>query len=159
MYNAVLESNLEIVTRYAHGLPVGYVLPSRDATIYVGVQDFEFKNTRDYPIKIIASYNAAGSLNISIFGTKEEVEYDIEIESIVVEVLEYDTVYIYDDTLEKGTETVTTSGANGKISEAYIIKSLNGEIVEKELISEDTYSAIDEVVSIGTMEDVEIDNE
>ena len=34
LYNVALMANLEIVERHQHGLPVGYVPPSRDATVY-----------------------------------------------------------------------------------------------------------------------------
>ena len=152
LYNAVLKSNLEIVTRYAHSLPVGYVLPSLDATIYVGVQDFKFRNNREFPIKIIATYNPAGSLNISIYGVKEEIEYTVELESKVIEVIYAKTKYVYDNTIEKGKEIIVSKGSNGKKSEAYIIRSLNGKVVSKELLSKDVYGAQDKIIKIGTKE-------
>ena len=55
LYNVALMANLQIVERHAHGLPVGYVRPSLDATVYGDVLDFKFKNTRSYPIKIEAT--------------------------------------------------------------------------------------------------------
>ena len=152
LYNAVLKSNLEVVTRYAHSLPVGYVLPSLDATIYIGMQDFKFKNTREYPIKIIASYNRAGSLNISIYGVKEDVEYDIKLESIKLQTIYAKTKYIYDNNLQKGQEQIVYKGSNGIISESYIVKYLNGKVVSKQLLSRDTYGAQDKVIKVGTKE-------
>ena len=150
LYNVALKSNLEIVTRYAHSLPVGYVLPSLDATIYVGVQDLKFKNTREYPIKIIASYNRAGSLNISIYGVKEDTEYDITLQSKTIKTIYPKTKYVYDNTLEKGKEVVTFNGSNGVISESYIVKSLNGKVISTELLSRDTYGAQDKIIKVGT---------
>ncbi len=152
LYNTALLANLEITMRYAHGLPVGYVLPSRDATIYTGVLDFKFKNTRNNAIKIVTTYDPSGSLNISMYGMKEEIEYEIEIESVVTSTLYPSTKYIYDDTLEKGKEIVVSNGSNGKISEAYIVKKLDGEIVSRELLSQDKYSPQNKIVKIGTKE-------
>ena len=70
LYNVALMANLEIVERHQHGLPVGYVPPSRDATVYSPVLDFKFKNNRETPIKIVTSFTYGGSLNVSIYGTK-----------------------------------------------------------------------------------------
>lgn len=146
LYNTVLLANLEIIERYSHSLPVSYVLPGRDATIYVGALDFKFKNNRTYPIKIITNYSRAGTLTISIYGTKEDVEYDIEIESNVLKELDYGTEYIYDSSVPKGTEIVVNSGVNGIVSEAYIIKKLYGKEVERSLLSKDTYFPSNKVV-------------
>jgi hypothetical protein len=44
IYNAVLGAGLMVVERHAHSLPVTYVAPGRDATVFYGVQDFRFKN-------------------------------------------------------------------------------------------------------------------
>lgn len=46
LYNAVLKAGLEVVERYPHSLPVGYVPPGRDATISNHL-DFKFRNNSD----------------------------------------------------------------------------------------------------------------
>ncbi len=146
LYNTVLLANLEIVERYCHSLPVSYVLPSRDATIYVGALDFKFRNTRSYPIKIVTSYSQVGTLAISIYGTKEEVEYDIEIESKVLREIEFDTEYIYDSSVSG--QEIVSDGTNGRVSEAYIVKKLHGKEIERALLSRDTYSPSNRVVKV-----------
>ena len=55
LYNAALLANLEITERTNHTFTVDYVAASRDATVYYGSLDFCFKNTRKYPIKIVAT--------------------------------------------------------------------------------------------------------
>lgn len=55
LYNAALLANLEIVDRSNHQFLTSYVDASRDATVAWGSIDFQFKNTRTYPIKIEAS--------------------------------------------------------------------------------------------------------
>ena len=44
-------THLDIISRYNHSLPVGYVPVSRDATVYYGGVDFKFKNNNSYSIK------------------------------------------------------------------------------------------------------------
>lgn len=52
MFNAALLSNFKIVERYQHSQKVSYVPAGRDAAIYWGSENFQFKNTLKYPIKI-----------------------------------------------------------------------------------------------------------
>ena len=150
LYNVVLMANLEIVERHQHGLPVGYVPPSRDATVYSPTLDFKFKNNRNYPIKIVTSYSSSGSLNISIYGTKEETEYEVVLSHKYLSTIPFTTKYIYDNTLPEGTTQIVSAGVNGYTSEGYITKKLNGVVVSSELLSKDTYKAQQQIVKVGT---------
>ena len=120
LYNVALMANLQIVERYQHGLPVGYVPPSRDATVYSPSLDFKFKNTRKYPVKIVTSFSYDGSLNISLYGTKEEEEYEVILSSTYLKTINYTTRYIYDESLPEGESIVVSKGVNGYQSEGYI---------------------------------------
>ena len=150
LYNVALMANLEIVERHQHGLPVGYVPPSRDATVYSPTLDFKFKNNRNYPIKIVTSYSSSGSLNISIYGTKEETEYEVVLSHKYLSTIPFTTKYIYDNTLPEGTTQIVSAGVNGYTSEGYITKKLNGVVVSSELLSKDTYKAQQQIVKVGT---------
>jgi vancomycin resistance protein YoaR len=150
LYNVALMANLEIVERHQHGLPVGYVPPSRDATVYSPVLDFKFKNTRNYPIKIVTSFSSAGNMNISIFGTKEETEYEVVLTSNVLSTIAFTTKYIYDDTLAKDQQVVKSAGVNGYISQGFITKKLNGVVQSSNLLSKDIYNAQQQVIRVGT---------
>lgn len=153
LYDAALIANLQIVERHQHGLPVGYVKPSLDATVYGNVLDLKFKNTRNYPIKIVTSYSKTGSMNISIYGTKEENEYDITLSSKYLYTTPYTTVYTYDSDLSISTQQVISNGVNGYASEGYITKKLNGVVISTDLLSKDVYKPEQEVVKIGTKDD------
>ena len=67
LYNAVLRANLDIVDRSNHMFAVGYVPIGTDATVSWGAPDFKFKNSRTYPIKIVAS-TSGRKCYIKIFG-------------------------------------------------------------------------------------------
>ncbi len=150
LYNVALFSNLEIVQRRAHSLPVGYVPGSRDATIYHPSIDFKFKNTRKYPVKITTSINLGGNLTISLYGTKEENEYQVSISSRTLSTIPYKTEYVNDSTLQEGKQVVTQNGSNGYVSEAYITKKLNGKVVSTTFLSKDTYKSVSKIVKVGT---------
>lgn len=150
LYNVALMANLEIVERHPHGLPVGYVPPSRDATVYSPVLDFKFKNTRSYPVKIVTSFSFGGNLNISIYGTKEATEYEVILSSKTTGTVPFTTKYEYDNTLPQGQQVVKSAGVNGYTSIGYITKKLNGAVVSSEVLSKDTYNAQQQVVRVGT---------
>ena len=149
LYNTALLANLEIVERSNHMFLTGYVAASRDATVYYGSLDFIFKNTRSYPIKIVASANN-GVCKISMYGIKEETEYEVIIQSKVTSYINYTTTYENDPTLAEGREVVEQSGANGCRSEGYRILKLNGKVVSQTLLSKDTYSSKQQIIRRGT---------
>ena len=149
LYNAVLKANLEIVERRNHQFITSYVEEGRDATVAYGVTDFKFKNSRKYAIKIKASASN-GVATIEILGIKEEVEYQISFDTKTISTIPYTVKYIDDNTLKTGTEVVKQKGANGIVTETYLIKSLNGQVVSNTLLSKDTYSAMQRIVLRGT---------
>lgn len=149
LYNAVLLANLEIVDRSNHQFLTSYVSAGRDATVSWGSIDFKFKNNREYPIKIEAK-SKNGVCEMSIYGIKEETEYEVVIQSNVISYIPYTTKYEKDSNLEEGKEVVEQSGYNGCTSEAYRILKLNGEVVSKTLLSKDTYDPMTKIIRIGT---------
>ena len=149
LYNSVVYANLEIISRYNHSLPVGYTPVSRDATVYYGGVDFKFKNTRNHPIKIVATANGT-AVTIEIYGVKEENEYEVSIESWITESIPYATQYIDNPNLPQGTENVISKGANGYKSVAYKILKQNGVVVSRTLLSSDTYKAETREIERGT---------
>ena len=145
LYNAALLANLEIVDRSNHQFLTSYVAAGRDATVAWGAIDFQFKNNRSYPIKIEASAKN-GACTMSIYGIKEETEYEVVIQSVVLSYLPYTTKYEDDPDLEEGEEVVEQSGYNGCTSEAYRILKLNGEVISKTLLSKDTYDQMTRII-------------
>lgn len=151
LYNAVLMANLQIVERRNHQFVTSYVAAGRDATVVYGVTDFKFKNTRQYPVRIVASARN-GIATVSIYGIKEENEYTFSFSTKTISTIPYTTQYQEDASLSAGTETVKQKGANGIITETYITKMLNGKVVSTTLLSKDTYSAMTRIVIRGTKE-------
>ena len=148
LYNAVLKANMQIVERRNHQFITSYVPEGRDATVAYGVTDFKFKNTRKYAIKIKASASN-GVATISIYGIKENSEYNITFETKTISTIPFTEKYIEDNTIAEGTEQIKQNGANGCVTETYIIKSINGQVVSKDLLSKDTYSAMQRIILKG----------
>ncbi|MEG2459589.1 MAG: VanW family protein [Clostridia bacterium] len=149
LYNAALYANLEIVSRASHAMPVGYVQPSLDATMYYPYLDFKFKNTKNFPIKIKTSFSWAGSMNISILGTKEEDDVDIILESEKITTLPYTTKTVVDSGLEPEQKLIKQNGIDGYTSRSYKIVKKDGKLISKTLISNDTYKPTQKVILQG----------
>lgn len=149
LYNSVLYANLEIVQRYNHSYTVNYVPAGRDATVSYGGKDFKFKNTRNYPIKIVASAKN-GVVSVSIKGIKEETEYEVVLTSTVLSTTPRTVVYQNNSSLEEGKQKVIQSGFDGKKSIAYKTLKLNGKTISKTVLSKDTYKSMNKIVEVGT---------
>jgi len=149
LYNSVLLANLEIVERRNHQFVTSYLPAGRDATVVYGAIDFKFKNTRNYPIRIVASAKN-GIATVSIYGIKEENEYTSSFSTRTVASIPYSTKYEEDANLPVGTENVKQKGANGIKTETYITKMLNGKVISTTLLSKDTYDAMARIVIRGT---------
>ena len=71
LYNAVLYSDISIVSRTNHMFPVGYCPLGQDATVADTGVDFKFVNSMDYPIKISA-VTGGYRITVSIIGTQRD---------------------------------------------------------------------------------------
>ena len=149
LYNAALMSDMEIVERRNHQFVTSYVGAGRDATVVYGSTDFRFKNTRTYPVKIVASAKN-GVATVSIFGIKEaDREYTYSFKTETISTIPYTTKYVTDSSLAVGKEVVKQKGANGLVTQTYMTKMLNGKVVSTELLSKDTYSAMQRIINRG----------
>ena len=149
LYNSVLYANLEIVERYNHSYVVNYVPAGRDATVAYGGKDFKFKNSRNYPIKIVASAKN-GVVSISIMGIKEEVEYEVVLSSKVLSTTPRTVVYEKNSAMEEGTQKIIQKGYDGKKSIAYKTLKYNGKTISKIVLSKDTYKPMAQIIQVGT---------
>lgn len=148
LYNAVLLANLEIVERTNHSFTTSYVKAGRDATVVYGVKDFQFKNNRNYPIKIEGSVGS-GILTFKIHGIKEETEYEVKIVPNTTSTIPYTTQTITDTSLQPGETVVEQSGHAGCKVTTYKQLWLNGTMVSNELLSNDTYNAMQTIIRVG----------
>ena len=149
LYDAVVFADLDVTVRRNHQFVTSYLPGGKYATVVWGAQDFKFKNSRKYPIKITATVSG-GVATIQVWGHYEETEYDISIETKKTATIAYTTQYINDSSLPAGTQKVVQKGNNGSKYEAYKVKKLNGEVVSRTLLSKDTYNAMQKIIRVGT---------
>ena len=137
IYLAVLYTPLEVVERHPHMYAPGYVPDGMDATVFYGYQDFRFKNSTNYPLKIVTeSYDKNGSryLKVKLYGTDEDGRYGVP-ERIQFDWVTPTVKYVPDETVPRGTtkEDEKQNPYTGVSAQAYrYIYEKDGTLVEKQ---------------------------
>lgn len=139
LYSAVLYSNLEIVTRTSHSLPVSYVPMGQDATIAEGYIDFKFKNNTEYPIKIVANVNGR-RLTCSLLGVKHP-NISVEVVNTVVSTAEPKTERTENAEIPKGYKRILNKGAKGYTVASQRIVKEGGKVIKTEKLTRSVYRA------------------
>jgi len=137
IYYAVLHTTLEIVERQNHSYATGYVTDGMDATVFYGSLDFRFKNTTNYPIKLVTeSYDQGGArrLKVTILGTNEDGRYAVPT-SVVYDWVEPTKSYLADDTVPRGTVVLDSKQNAYKGRKAQVTRTIfeaDGTLVEQQ---------------------------
>lgn len=148
LYNTVLLSNLEIVSRKSHQMTVSYVKVGRDATVNWGTTDFKFKNNSGHPCKIVSSVSGK-KLTVSIVGTQTIPDMRVEILTNTVSVIEPEEKIVEDPEKEVGYKS-TKKGSNGYVVDAQRVVYSNGVEIKRENLTRSRYNPTKTVVTIGT---------
>ncbi len=138
LYNAVLMSNLKIVERTNHSMPVAYVPVGRDATVDWGTKDFKFENTSGSPIAISSEYQP-GKLTFRVLG-KKDPSVEVKIESEDHRSWSRGVKYVHDGTLAPGKTKVVEKGSSGHQIVTYRVVYKNGVQVDKQLLGTSRYA-------------------
>ena len=149
LYQAVLRAKLPVVERRNHSLPLNYLPIGFDATVSYGNVDFRFSNPFSYPL-IITSYMEKDNLWVNIFGPEQHEIPSVEIVARNIQIIPPPTRTILDSELPKGMELIENKGSNGYRVSIYRLTYDNGEVLEEEHISRDTYTPVPRVVRVGT---------
>lgn len=84
LYNALLQTKLEITERYPHSLPVGYVPLGQDAAIAGDYKDLRFKNTTDSPV-VVSCEIEGETVHILLYGTEAVKREAVSFETVLTE--------------------------------------------------------------------------
>lgn len=150
LYNAVIESELEVTSRQPHSMTVSYVKPSRDAAIAGNYKDFRFKNNLETPI-FIEGYVANGNVVFTIYGKEtrksdRKVEYISEIistEAPKKKFLAQTGAAIGYISEKKGTH-------KGMIARLWKVVYEGGKEVSRDIFNKSSYNPSVTTVSVGT---------
>ena len=127
IYECVLLANLQVTDRAPHMFEVSYVPRGQDATVYWGQQDFKFKNSTEYPIRIDASVSG-GYVHIALVGTEPEKDYDhVTLTYQVLATKPWKSVGVTNENAPKSDEIeLTITGETGVDQNGNTVKLANG---------------------------------
>lgn len=151
LYNAVLESELEVNERYPHSLTVSYVKLSRDAAIAGDYMDFKFTNNTEYPI-YISGYAGGGTISFAVYGHETRpANRTISFESKTIEVYEpEEPVTEEDENMDEGTSEVEQQSHTGYYAELWKHIYEDGVLVDSVRVNQSSYRATAQKIRIGT---------
>lgn len=148
LYNAVLLSGLKTTERHSHSLSVNYVEPSFDAMVSSGTSDLKFVNNSGENIYIQGIANGTNII-FKIYGLKMNENYKRV--SVTKEVIKAENPIIeYDNNLNENVKEVKTYAKDGLVSEAYLVKYVNGKEVENKKLHTDKYKTVRAKIVVGT---------
>lgn len=153
LYNAVLNSELEVVERSNHSMIVGYVKPSMDAAIAGTHKDLKFKNSTDAPV-YIEGYVSNKKATFTIYGheTRDKSSRKVTYESEVLETTQAtpNLVYVGSGSKPAGYKAITQKAHTGYRAQLWKIVTVNGVEESREVINKSTYKAAPAYCTIGT---------
>lgn len=146
LYNLVALSDLEVIERHNHSMPINYVPYGQDATVAYGIKDFRFKNTTDGDILIWAEL-IGNRLYMGFYGNgiPPKVQWNHETTNIV----EPSVKYIKTETLEKGEMNVRVTGMNGANIKSSLTIIYNDGTVKTKKMKDSNYIPLPRIIEIN----------
>ncbi|MDD5863998.1 MAG: VanW family protein [Firmicutes bacterium] len=150
LYCSALTADLEIVSRTAHSFPTGYIDYGMDVDVGWRSPDFQFRNTTNYPIQILAEVSGS-NLTVQILGT-EEREYYVELSYVISNTLQPETEYktFQADNPEGYRDgDVIQEGTTGYLVKTYQSKydRTTGALISKDFAANTQYKTVNRIVA------------
>lgn len=147
LYNVAVMSNLQIIERHFHGMPVSYAPYGQDATVSYGSFDLRYKNTSDFPI-LIWTEAIDNILYIGFYGKNPppKVQWHHEI----TDIKKTTTIYKPNPELPLGTKKLVIIGGDGaKVKSWVTIEQPDGSVIRKNL-GKSCYLPLPYIYEIGS---------
>lgn len=151
LYNAVVTSGLETVTRKSHTFKPTYVTPGMDATVSWGGPDYEFKNNSEHSVGVLAEF-ANQVLTISIYGIpvlEPGVTYSLESKK-TADLGAPAPGYVEDRSLPPGSQVVKKNGSGGSKWATYLVITKDGQVISRELDHTASYKGHAGLVAVNS---------
>ncbi|MBU3215873.1 VanW family protein [Clostridium estertheticum] len=149
LYNAIIRSNIKSTERNHHSIPSTYIPLGNDATVDWGNLDYKFTNTLGYPVFIESIVNnKILTFNVYSNSSLANKSYTL-VNDIYAAVQPGPTQYIDDATLPVGSIVQEQFPLVGYKVRTYKNTIQNGNVINHELISNDSYQLKAEVIRVG----------
>ncbi|HON42543.1 MAG TPA: VanW family protein [Bacillota bacterium] len=147
LYNAALLSDLEIMSRINHSLPISYVPLGRDATVSYGAIDLKIRNNTGHHVLLKARVDK-DTITFKIYGDLPR-DMIVGIETQVLEKIEPGVIEQVDAKSPPGSRTTIQTGAPGYLVAVWRVVKSEGVEIRRELISRDRYKPQPVIVKAG----------
>jgi vancomycin resistance protein YoaR len=148
LYNAALLSDLKIVQRQNHSMPVPYVPLGRDAVVSYGSLDIVIENSTDHPIAISGDYRP-GRVTFRVLGEKQPGQ-EVKITTANRRSLGQRTKTVRDSRLPAGRTRVIERGSAGYSILTYRNVYVNGQLQRREPLGRSYYPGGPRIVAVGS---------
>lgn len=148
LYQAALQSKLNIVERSAHETTYPYFEPGEDANIQVPNTDLVFMNTLSRSI-LLKTTTSKDAITFSFYGTKDQPEEIMSLRQEIVSYVAFPSENIPDESLEAGETQLIQKGSDGYTVHTYRVTMKDETIVNEELVATSSYAPIQQIVQIG----------
>ncbi len=147
LYNAVLLSDLRVVQRANHSLPVAYVDLGRDATVSYRQPDFVFENNRPTPVALSTHYSP-GRLTVRVLG---EPDPGLSVKILRRHLKSWDNgvKYVQDAKLPSGVQKVVDKGGRGHKVAVTRVVYRDGVEVRRESLGISTYKGGPRIIAVN----------
>lgn len=150
LYNAALLAGLTVVERHRHAWAPTYITPGRDAAVAQTSIDLRLRNPYRQPVKIRTQIIGQSIISISIIGRQRgpqaQVTAKLQARTEPIEIVRID------EKLPPGQRKVLTRGRPGTRVAVYRTLLYGKNAGQQELISQDSYPAMNRVLLIGKKE-------
>lgn len=147
LYNAVLNSGLEIVERKNHTIPSSYIKIGLDATVVQNYVDFKFKNNNNNAIYLFVKPQN-GKMIARVYGEASDRK-DIRTYSVINKVIPMPIKTIEDLNLELGKKIIEKKGRKGYKVTSFRQYMKDGKVLSTEFLSKSYYPPKTQIVKIG----------
>ncbi len=148
IYMAAMYADMKTVNRKNHSFYVDYAPKGQDATVVYGSIDFQFENTSEYPIKILA-HAKNNYITVTIMGTKTQ-EKTVKITTETLGTTPYSSKTVVNSSLKPGERVVYQAGQPGITMNVYRhVYDKNGKLISKALENRTKYVPMTEIIHVS----------
>lgn len=146
LYNVTVFSDLQVVERHEHNMPVPYVPYGQDATVSYGTNDFKWRNNTADPVLIWAE--GIDNILYMAFYSRHAAP-KVEWHHQVISSQKTDVIYKNTKELPAGSTRVDVKGMDRAVIDSWVtIRAANGTVREKSM-GRSSYKPLPQVVERG----------
>lgn len=146
LYNVITLTNLKIIERNPHSMPVPYVPPGQDATVSSSDKDFRFMNNSSEPVLIWAD-TRSNTLYIGIYGRTKPPK--VTWHHKILNRKPFRTFYRKNQNLKPGEERTVIPGADGLVVKSWLTIQYRDGRTEHNNLGVDNYNPLPQVIEKG----------